>query len=241
MSIIQSIFTYLTRQADIEHRRAILSLLEQDENARLLDLGCGDGEFTLKVAERIGTKQIYGVDIVEKRIAEAKARGIEIYRCDLNDTLPIESENFDVVLGNQIIEHLANTDVFVREIHRVLRTGGYAVITTPNLAAIHNILFLLLGKQPPTASVSDEFLVGTWYPGEKSLDPVEKQPSHQRIFTLAALKELLEYHGFQIERSIGSEYFPLSTPLAKVMCYIDKRHATHITVKARKSENLSGV
>lgn len=228
-------FGYLVRQADVEHRRAILSLLEQNGDAKLLDLGCGDGEFTLKVAERIGTKQVYGVDVVERSIAEAKTREIDVYQCNLNEKLPFANGSFDVILGNQVIEHLSETDVFIKEIYRVLKTRGYTVITTPNLAATHNILFLLLGKQPPAASVSDEFLAGTWYPGEKSLDPIEKQPSHQRIFTLGALKELFEYHEFQIERSIGTEFFPLPTLLARIMCRIDKRHATHITIKERKA------
>ena len=235
MSIIQTIFNYLVRQADVEHRRAILSLLDQNAGARLLDLGCGNGRFTLAVAERLKTGQVNGIDIVDRSIAQAKRRGVNVYKCDLNVNLPFANESFDVVLGNQVIEHLSDTDFFIKEIYRILKLGGYAIITTPNLAAIHNILFLLLGKQPPTASVSDEFLVGTWYPGDKCLDPIELQPSHRRVFTLSALKGLLEYHGFRIERSIGTEFFPLPTLLARVMCLIDKRHATHITIKARKA------
>jgi len=241
LSIITSFLDYFTRQADTEHRRAILSVVEQNENARLLDVGCGSGEFTLAVADKVGTTQVCGVDIVEKRIAEARSRGIEVFGCDLNETLPFESGSFDIVLANQIIEHLFNTDAFIREIFRIIKVGGYAVVTTPNLAAVHNILYLLVGRQPPTASVSDEYLVATWCPGEKSLDPVRQQPSHRRIFTAGALEELFSHHGFQVEKTVGGEYFPLPTPLARVMSRVDRRHATTILVKARKPDTVPEV
>jgi len=234
MFIIRPIFHSLVKQADIEHRRGILSLLEANPGAKLLDLGCGNGDFTIKVAGKIGTNKISGIDIVESKIIEAREQKIEIHKADLNNKLPFADESFDIIIGNQVIEHLSDTDIFVREIHRVLKNGGYTIITTPNLAGIHNILFLLLGIQPPNASVSDYYLAGTWTLGEKSLDPVKFQPSHRRLFTLRALEEFLEYYGFEIDKSIGTEYFPLPTLLARVMCLIDKKHATHITVKARK-------
>ena len=58
--------------------------------------------------------------------------------------------------ASQVIGHISNTDAFVKEIYRVLGNGGYAVISTPNLAAVHTILTLMLGWQPLSAHVSDE-------------------------------------------------------------------------------------
>lgn len=227
------IFNYLGTQVGSEYRRVILSLLEQNPDAKLLDLGCGNGEFALKVAERIGTREIYGIDIVEENIVKAKAKGIEVYQGDLNDRLPFETESFDVVHANQIIEHLCDTDTFIKEIHRVLRVGGYAIISTPNLASFHSVLFLLFGKQPFPATVRDEVYAGIYSPGAKRINA--EMPAHRRIFTLGALKELLEYYGFKVEKTIGSGFYPLPAPLAKAICFIDKRHAVHITVKARRN------
>lgn len=235
MPIISKIYNYLSRQAEqgeLECRRVMLSLLEEEPDAKLLDLGCGDGEFTLKVAERIRTSKIYGIEIAEESLNKAKAKGIEVYWGDLDERLPFESESFDVVLASHIIEHVCNTDGLIKEIYRVLKGGGYLIAATPNLAAILHIVFLLFGKQPTIAEVSDEALVGTWSPRGQCVKRIG--PAHRRLFTLGALKELLEYYSFKVEKSVSSGFLPLPTPPAKVMCFIDKRHATNITIKARK-------
>lgn len=235
MSVTRRIYDWLARQAEkseLECRMVELSLLEKNPEAKLLDVGCGDGEFTLRAAERIGTAEIHGIEIVEEDINKSKTNGIDIRQGDLNQRLPFEDESFDVIIASHIIEHLTNTDIFVKEIHRVLKVGGYSVIATPNLAALLHILFLLLGKQPTIAEVSDEALVGTWSSRGNCVDRIG--PAHRRIFTPGALKGLLEYYGFKVETVVGTGFFPLPNPLARIMAHIDKRHATNIVIKARK-------
>ena len=113
------------------------------------------------------------------------------------------------------------------------------MLSTGNLASLHNIFFLLLGRQPPCAHVSDEILVGVWT--SKGVPWTEhwraSGPQHQRVFTLEALEGLLEYHGFQIEKSIGTGFYPLPLVLARLMCKIDKRHSAYIAIKAMKIAN----
>ena len=52
----------LQDSADLENRRVIIDLLEPDKSAKLLDLGCSDGSFTLELSKKIGTDQLYGVE-----------------------------------------------------------------------------------------------------------------------------------------------------------------------------------
>jgi len=54
--------------------RAIFSLLERNDGASLLDLGCGDGSSTMLVAERIGTSKVYGIDLDEENTMRARER-----------------------------------------------------------------------------------------------------------------------------------------------------------------------
>lgn len=234
-SKLHKIIERLSRQAALEHeRRFYLLLFERNREAILLDLGCGDGEFTLKVAEKIEAKEIFGVDLNGESLNEAKAKGIRVHQGDLNKRLPFEDESFDVVHAHEVVEHLCDTDNFIKEANRVLKKGGYFTLSTPNLASAHHIFYLLLGKQPPTIEVSDEIGVRSWTSKIELMNPEQKLPRHRRIFTVGALQDLLTYHGFKVEKNIGLGYYPLPNPLARIMCAIDKRHAAHIACKARK-------
>ena len=129
---------------------------------------------------------------------------------------------FRSVVASQVIEHLWNTDLFIKEMYRVLKPDGYSIISTPNLASWHNALYLLLGKQPETATVSDELY--SW----------KERPGHRRVFTATELIRLLEFHGFIVEEVVGTSYYPLVGKLASWLAKKDWRHAGNVTVKVRK-------
>jgi len=226
----------LGRLFDIAYREnmdVILRMVEPDENAKILDCGCGNGDFTTELANRIGTSHVYGVELIEELAEAAENRGIKVYQANLNEKLPIGDETFDVVHANQIIEHLFETDRFIREIYRVLKQGGYAIISTPNLASLHSIVSLLFGKQPLTAHISNEIKVGTLVNPRYSKHS-GKGSAHLRIFTYDGLKKLFEYYGFRIEKIIGVGYYPFPTRIARLLSQLDKRHAAYLTMKVRR-------
>jgi len=238
VSILYRIAHFFGRQTNFETelRRGFISLFEETPNARYLDCGCNLGKVTLMAAEKIGTKKVIGIDVQDEIKNEVEAKGIEYYHGDLNQRLPFEDGSFDVVSANQVIEHLSNTDTFIKEIHRVLSDGGYAIISTPNLASTHSILLLLLGWQPPAANVSDEApRAGMGYAVPQKTESPITWPLHRRIFTLRALEKLFEYHSFKVEKSIGSVFFPFPASLARFACRMDKRHSAYIAVKVRKA------
>jgi ubiquinone/menaquinone biosynthesis C-methylase UbiE len=220
------------KRTRLENNRINLSLLEWSPDAVLLDCGCNEGEFTLEVAEKIGTRKIYGIDLLPENVMKAGTKEIKAYEHDLNKKLPFSDEFFDVIHARLIIEHLSDTDMFIRELHRVLKFGGYAVLSTPNLSSIHIILYLILGKQPPVAAVSDEVVVG----GLKALYfHVSPGPAHRRLFTLSALTGLCEYYGFRVEKSRGSGFYPFPPFIARVLAGTMKTYSSHISIKIRKS------
>jgi len=231
-SFVQRLLLRKAEDTESVCRTAILSLLNHAPGARLIDLGCGDGEFTWRAAEKVGTSDVYGVDIVEENLTRARQRGIVTLGADLNRELPFGTGTVDVICASHVIEHLNDTDMFLKEVSRILKREGYSVIATPNLAAWHHIAFLLLGKQPTIAEVSDMALVGTWSPRGRWVARVG--PAHRRIFTMGALTGLIEYYGLQVEKIVGSGFLPLSGHLASLFGTIDKRHATNIVVRARK-------
>jgi SAM-dependent methyltransferase len=223
------------QRATVQCRRAELSFFDHDPGAKLLDCGCRDGEFTLKKAARIGTKNIYGIEIMEGAAGIARKKGIEVCQCDLQQNFPFENESFDVVSVSQVIEHLSDTDGFLREVKRVLKKGGYTVISTPNLASLDAILLLLGGWQPGQVDVSDEVPAGVLRIG-KGLIPHDEGPLHRRSFTGRALRELMEYHGFTVIKERGVGFYPFLFPIDKVFLLLSSIHASYIVIKAGKNQ-----
>jgi cyclopropane fatty-acyl-phospholipid synthase-like methyltransferase len=83
------------RATEEENRRAILAALEPREGARLLDLGTSRGEFTMRVAERLGAAGVSGVELIDEHAEAARGRGIDVRRADLDQGLPFEDGAFD--------------------------------------------------------------------------------------------------------------------------------------------------
>lgn len=218
-----------------EVRRVILNLLEENSSAQVLDCGCADGGFTQELARKIGTSEICGFDLVDEFVQAAEAKGIKVYLGDLNNPLPLDSDTFDVVHANQVIEHLHETDTFVKEIYRILKRGGYAIIATDNLAGLHNMLSLVLGFQPFSACPSNEVHIGNPIDFYYRMETNRKYPAHLRIFTYRGLKELFEYHGFKVEKLIGVGYYPFPRTIAKLLSSVDPRHAVCLVIKVRKA------
>ena len=65
--------------------------------------------------------------------AHKRAPGVPLLNCDLGQGLPFRDETFDVILASEVIEHLAQPEVFLAEARRVLSTSGVLLLTTPNL------------------------------------------------------------------------------------------------------------
>lgn len=162
---------------------------------RLLDIGCGIGVIGLFLEEVLGAKELYGVEIVDSRVSEARLRGVKVVRADLNqEPLPFDKASFDAVFCGETIEHLVDPDHLLEEIRRVLMPEGVCVLTTPNLAVWYNRIALLMGWQPFDTSVSFRHEVGR----PKFLVTDYGCRDHLRVFTYGALRELLSILGFRI-------------------------------------------
>ncbi len=227
MGYLKSLFA----QTGLANRAEILNTVEPRPGGRLLDCGCGDGQFAARLAGCARVSECYGIECVDQRVAEATDRGIIVTKADLNDPFPYRDGFFDIVHANQIIEHLINTDLFLREIKRVLRLDGYAILSTNNLASWHNLFSLALGMQPMPMHVSNEALVGNVFdPRRGERHPFESD-AHKRTFSYRGLRELCLYHGFNIERLKTAGYYPLPPVLARLACKIDSIHGVYLIAK----------
>ncbi|MEP1035487.1 class I SAM-dependent methyltransferase [Ekhidna sp.] len=98
----------------------------------LLELGCGEGrgvELLAPLADSyIGIDKIETViDSLEKKYPDYQ------FMSGVFPPFPFEDNSFDSIVTFQVIEHVKDDEGFVKEIHRVLKPGGMALITTPNI------------------------------------------------------------------------------------------------------------
>jgi SAM-dependent methyltransferase len=219
-----------------ENRRAILRALPRKHGGSVLDIGTHVGDFTTRVAERLGAKDVYGVELIEKHAAEARSRGIKVEVGDIEKGLPFPDRKFDAVHANQVIEHLRDTDLLVTEIRRVLKPGGIACISTNNLSSWHNVWSLVFGYQPFPMHVSDALIVGN------PLNPEHGQPHedagriHVRVFTGRALAELCSHHGLPPIRMRSAGYYPLPPKLGRIAARVDPRHGAFLVGLFRRAD-----
>ena len=213
--------------------KKFLAILECNSYAKVVDLGCGNGNFSIKVKEKVGCGGIWGVDISDESLKKAENKGVIFKKADLNDALPLESKFFDVVVSNQVIEHVYYPVKFMKEVRRIMKPHGYALISTENLSSWDNIVALLFGYTP----FSMEFDCGLrkignpFSPHEKEMKG-EYTHSHVRIFTWNGLVELAKFLRFKIEEVSGNGHF-----LGRFGETIDMKHCRFVTLKLRKLED----
>lgn len=230
--MIKTMFHKMNCSAINLRKEMILDLLEKDPEARVLDLGCDEGTWSLKLKDKISAKSIYGIEIVDERLKEAQEKGVIVKKSDLNERFPFEDNLFDVIHADQVIEHIAFLDKFIAEIYRVLKPGGYVVIGTENGSSWHNIFAAILGWQIFSLTNVSSKISGIGNPlaiqrGKKiDLDTW----THKTIFNYRGLKEFFEAYEFKNVKVTGSGYHPLPASFGK----IDPRHSHYIILKGYK-------
>lgn len=210
----------------------IFSLLEKaGPQAKMLDLGCDDGTWSLALKEKTGAGEIYGVDVVDQRIEEAENKGVKAVKADLNHNFPFRDNFFDVVHADQVIEHITALDNFVSETYRVLKPGGYTIISTENGSSWHNIFAAIMGWQPFSSSnISSKRSVGNPLAIHRDKEIDLSSWTHKTIFNYRGLKEFFEVHGFKNAKIAGAGYHPFPASFGR----IDPRHSHFITLKCYK-------
>ncbi len=125
--------------------QTIASLVPQ--GARVLDLGCGDGELLAYLRDHKNCTG-YGIEIDDQQVQACVGRGVDVIQLNLEEGLNLFDDNsFDVVLQIDTLQHLRNAEVMLRE---TVRVGQAGIVAFPNFAHWPNRLSVLLGRMPVT-------------------------------------------------------------------------------------------
>ncbi len=235
--MLKTFFTRVYENANQLNRRNIIGLARRARRdggrVSLLDLGCDDGLWTRRLADAVGAGEMHGVEIVEEAARKAAQNGVSVKALDLSRPMPeLPSEAFDLVHANQVIEHVPNVDLFVSEVYRLLKPGGYAVISTENGSSWHNVFAAAMGWQIFSLTNVSSLKAGLGNPFaiQRGGTPYTGTWTHKTIFNYRGLIEMFEAHGFRSVEVAGAGYFPLPAILGKA----DPRHSAFITAFAQK-------
>lgn len=159
---------------------------EKRKPGRLLDIGCGNGEF-LRFADKFGWS-VVGVDFDKAAVAEAKSVGFDV-RVGGAEVIDSE-EKFDFITLSHVIEHVYNPGELIRTCYSLLNDGGTLWLETPNIESAGYMLYK-----------------SNW----RGLEP----PRHIMIFNQRSLSEMLLRSGFvsiqQKNHGLSGIYMGLSS------------------------------
>ena len=105
---------------------------------RLLEPGCGRGEFLLNF-KNLGM-EVFGLDLSEE--AQSFSKDIELSICNLEcDDIPYPDNYFDIIYSKSFLEHLRSPDNYLKECYRVLKPGGTLLTLVPDWESNYKIYF----------------------------------------------------------------------------------------------------
>jgi SAM-dependent methyltransferase len=117
----------------VARRRIVLSLLDQylprESDLEVLDAGCGGGA-TLESLSRHGRAR--GMELAAEAVAYNLEKGRDVVQGVIEE-IPFADESFDLALALDVIEHVPDDLAALAELNRVLKPGGYLLVTVPAL------------------------------------------------------------------------------------------------------------
>jgi methionine biosynthesis protein MetW len=180
---------------------AIISELVEP-NAKVLDLGCGDGELLQWLAENKAV-EARGIEIDGRRVQQAIARGISVYQSDIDQGLAdYPDQSFDYVILSQTLQETRRPLEVLRE---MLRVGRHAIVAFPNYGhwAVR-MSMLWTGRAPRTRCFPYE-----WYASPNI-----------HFLTIRDFETLARQQGWTVEREIFLSGHRMGTVLANLMAEV---------------------
>ncbi len=154
--------------------------------AKILDYGCGHGNFVLDELGNIFSEKI-GIDVAQDSVTNNHSVDSVVLFTD--DRLPFAEASFDAVIAMWVFEHVEHPAQMFQEVARVLKPGGVFAFVTPNKRSGLIILRRFMNKK-----LADKLLKLIY--GREENDVFEVW---YRTNTLAAIKQYAHLNGFQIE------------------------------------------
>ncbi|MFH0764092.1 MAG: class I SAM-dependent methyltransferase [Candidatus Omnitrophota bacterium] len=162
----------------------MLSFLPQDAK-KILDVGCGAGEFGLLLKSRKDV-EVWGIEKSDKAASSAKTKLNKVITADIEkDISALPPSYFDCIVFNDVLEHLIDPWGVLKNMADHLQENGYIVASIPNMRYFYTFKDLMVKKE--------------WtYVEEGVLDN-----THLRFFTIKSIKDLFFKCGYRVLSIVG--------------------------------------
>ncbi|MDY7032549.1 MAG: class I SAM-dependent methyltransferase [Thermodesulfobacteriota bacterium] len=161
MSVLENHPNFLIRFKENHRRNSFLKLVDPTSNDIIADVGCETGYLSEKLVKEC--KKLYCIDIDENLLSLARERiganRAEFIQSDIQE-IQLEDNSVDIAIGAEILEHLPDPTIGLKELMRITRPNGKVLISVPNepfILFIKKVLrtfgmsFLLRGLSPKLA------------------------------------------------------------------------------------------
>ena len=125
------------------------------KNAKILDVGCGNGELMKYITENI-SKDIRGIELSKSNVQKCVEKGLTVIEGNAeSDLIQFPNKSFDYAILSQTLQAFLNPELVINEL---LRVGKKAIVTIPNFGYWKVRLHLLIkGTMPITKTLPDEW------------------------------------------------------------------------------------
>lgn len=182
-----------------QKNRKVMTPLLPKQYSRVLEIGCGEGNFRGNLSQE---HEYWGVEPVESAATIASKQLDKVLIGTYQEMLnQIPNDYFDLVICNDVIEHMVDHDEFFQSIKKKIKKDGYLVASIPNVRYLLNLFEILVKKD--------------WeYKNEGILDR-----THLRFFTKKSLNRTITDNGFVIDEFMEINPYRGGSGLKRCLSY----------------------
>ncbi|HEU4520796.1 MAG TPA: class I SAM-dependent methyltransferase [Thermoanaerobaculia bacterium] len=200
VSIVHSEYAHRWSSMRGQVREDLLARIPTDARS-ILEFGCGEGSLGRALKQRQKCR-VAGIELDPEAAAMAKKNIDVVYQGDATEIIAILNEQFDWIIGGDIVEHLADPWSFLADLRRVATPGGHLLLSLPNLASGSIIADLLAGR-------FDYVYMGLACVG------------HLRFFTRSSIESMLAMSGWS-KVEIAPQPLGITPPAEQLMSRLEQ-------------------